>query len=259
MPAQIAADELQQSGFRRSRGRYPQLIRVEDTNDGSESISDVFCTATFQHKSGDGEDLRADAAASTVSAGASGTPPVASSPNITPSAEPINNLRAAGRQTSASNVGWISLTNPLTTSSMTVPRRYSSSVRPGTRQRRTRLSSILLEGEDGTKWPDGSEWVSLVEAGYSQRHRGSIRYALTAIAFARWHASQVRLIDSTTYQKAAQEVSGRVLGPKPGDDETKKGGWERRRKNIGTHLTRGQKWSRLVKELSTVILLKNAW
>jgi hypothetical protein len=69
----------------------------------------------------------------------------------------------------------------------------------------------------------------------------------------------VRLVNGATItQKAAQEVSARILGPKPEDDESHKG-WERRRKKLSTHLTRGRKWSRLVEELGYGILLKNAW
>lgn len=112
------------------------------------------------------------------------------------------------------------------------------------------------ESEDG--WSDGSQWVSLVEAGNGERHKGSIRYALTATAFARWHASQVRLLDGVVAQKAAKEVSARILGPKPEDHEAKKG-WEQSRKSLGAHLSRGRKWSRLVEELGAGILLKNAW
>ncbi|KAH6881115.1 hypothetical protein B0T10DRAFT_580976 [Thelonectria olida] len=102
--------------------------------------------------------------------------------------------------------------------------------------------------KDGTKWSDGSEWVSLVEAGHTERSKGSIRYALTATAFARWHASQVQLMEGAvgaTGHKAAKAVSGRILGPKPEADKTKKELWERRRKNLSTHLARGRKWSRL--------------
>ncbi|KAJ4171567.1 hypothetical protein NW754_013336 [Fusarium falciforme] len=114
--------------------------------------------------------------------------------------------------------------------------------------------------EERTRWSDGSEWVFLLEAGYGERHKGTICYALTAIAFARWHTSQVQLVDgATTAQKAAQEVSARILGPKPDGDENNRKGWERRRKRLGTHLTRGRKWSRLVEELGSGILLKDAW
>ncbi|KAK7398666.1 hypothetical protein QQX98_011955 [Neonectria punicea] len=116
--------------------------------------------------------------------------------------------------------------------------------------------------KDGTKWSDGSEWVSLVEAGHTERSKGSIRYALTATAFARWHASQVQLMECAehaTGQKAAKAVSGRILGPKPEADKTKKELWERRRKNLSTHLARGRKWSRLMEELGSGVLLKNAW
>ncbi|KAM5349963.1 hypothetical protein ACJ41O_006468 [Fusarium nematophilum] len=115
-------------------------------------------------------------------------------------------------------------------------------------------------GEERTRWSDGSEWISLLEAGYRERHKGTIRYALTAITFARWHTSQVQLIDgATTAQKAAQEVSARILGPKPDGDENNRKGWERHRKRLGTHLARGRKWSRLVEQLGSGILLKNAW
>ena len=68
----------------------------------------------------------------------------------------------------------------------------------------------------------------------------------------------MRLVDgAATTQKAAQEVSARILGSKPEDNENYKI-WERRRKNLSTHLTRGQKWSRLVEELGYGVLLKDA-
>lgn len=46
-------------------------------------------------------------------------------------------------------------------------------------------------GPDWSKWSDGSEWLSLLEAGYSERHKGTMHYIVTAITFTRWYASQV--------------------------------------------------------------------
>lgn len=98
------------------------------------------------------------------------------------------------------------------------------------------------DNEDEAKWSDGSQWASLVEAANGERHRGSIRYALTATAFARWHASQVRLLGGIDARTAAKRVSARILGPRPQDCTADKR-WEQRRKSLAAHLSRGRKWS----------------
>lgn len=117
------------------------------------------------------------------------------------------------------------------------------------------------EESDEVQWSDGSQWVSLLEAGNKSRQQGALCYALTAIAFARWHESQARLVRSATRpEEAAQDVSARILRSRLGPrDETSHNDWERSRKNLNTHLARGRKWSRLVEELGSGILFKNAW
>jgi hypothetical protein len=111
--------------------------------------------------------------------------------------------------------------------------------------------------EAASTWSDGSQWVSLVEAGNGERQKGSIRYALTATAFARWHASQVQLLDHVGPKKAAKQVSARIHGPEPECDEAKRV-WEQSRQSLAVHLTRGRKWSWLMIEFGAGILLKNA-
>ncbi|KAI1406969.1 hypothetical protein F5Y13DRAFT_143154 [Hypoxylon sp. FL1857] len=110
---------------------------------------------------------------------------------------------------------------------------------------------------DEVKWSDGSQWKALAEAGYQERQRGSIRYALTAIAFSRWHQDQVQFLHHPP-QIAAREISKRIIGVTP-EGDSEKAAWERRRKGLTTHLTRGRKWARLVKDLGFGILFKNAW
>jgi hypothetical protein len=101
------------------------------------------------------------------------------------------------------------------------------------------------------RWSNCSEWLYILESGYSERKRGTIRYAVTAIAFARWHASQVRLVaGEITAQQASQQVSARILGPHRR---------EQQRKRLGTHLARGRKWLRLVQGFGSGILFKEAW
>lgn len=49
--------------------------------------------------------------------------------------------------------------------------------------------------------------------------------------------SQVRLLDGIDVRTAAKEVSARILGPKPKNDEGDKG-WKQRRKSLAAHLSR---------------------
>ncbi|KAI3341954.1 hypothetical protein F4824DRAFT_495815 [Ustulina deusta] len=109
-----------------------------------------------------------------------------------------------------------------------------------------------------TSWSSGSEWGSLIKSGFADRQKGSIRYALTAIAFARWHHGQTDLLSSMTKTAAAQEVTCRILGAVSGDAGEKKIR-EIRRKRLYTHLTRGRIWDELVRALGFGILFRNAW
>jgi hypothetical protein len=102
---------------------------------------------------------------------------------------------------------------------------------------------------------DCSGWLCLLDSGYGDRKKGTIQYAVIAIAFARWHASQVQLVEGTkTVQQASQQVSARILHPIVETDQR-----EQQRKRLGTHLARGRKWLRLVEGLGTGILFKEAW
>jgi hypothetical protein len=268
-------DDIKQPTLQRTDGRDPQPIHIEDVvKERSGPTQDVCCTATPRPRTGDSDDLSKGAMA--VSASVTATTLVASSPNVISSIEPMTpertpsptSLRGATppRQTDDGEEGCLILVSQaiddFVNDSHEQVRQFSS---PGNSREtyKALLDSLRNKateaGEDGARWSEGSQWVSLLEAGHSERYRGTICYALTAIAFARWHACQLRLVDSAiAAQKAAQEVSARILGRKPKDDENHKG-WERRRKRLSTHLTRGRKWSRLVEELGYGILLKNAW
>ncbi|PTB43811.1 hypothetical protein M441DRAFT_133552 [Trichoderma asperellum CBS 433.97] len=107
------------------------------------------------------------------------------------------------------------------------------------------------------QWSIGSEWLRLVESGKAERERETINYALTAMAFQKWHASQMRLSTNKTPQMTEQTASkliiDRLVGP------TQESNSIQRRKNIRTHLTRGKKWNQLVEQLGHGILLKKAW
>ncbi|KAI0404025.1 hypothetical protein F4802DRAFT_598640 [Xylaria palmicola] len=107
-------------------------------------------------------------------------------------------------------------------------------------------------------WSSGSQWRSVVELGFAERHKSSIRYALTAIAFARWHRDQTDLLSLSSRTTAVQEVSSRILGPVP-EDASEKKLRETRRKRLTTHLTRGRIWDELVTVLGFGILFQNAW
>ncbi|KAI1416924.1 hypothetical protein F5Y13DRAFT_204285 [Hypoxylon sp. FL1857] len=122
---------------------------------------------------------------------------------------------------------------------------------------KTIFTSLKPEKCGKVKWSDGSEWMVLVEAALHDRRRSSIQYALTAMAFSRWYSSQKEL-STLPPRAAASEVSGRLLGLAP-EDESAKTAWERRRKNLTTHLTRGRKWTKLVEQLGFGILFKSAW
>lgn len=117
----------------------------------------------------------------------------------------------------------------------------------------------IEDGENSNQWSDGSQLASLLEAGDGERHMGALHNVLATIAFCRWHASQVEQLKERKPKKAAQEVSGRILGPKPDKDTASGQRWERHRKRINIHLTCGKKWSWLVKELGFGILLTDVW
>jgi hypothetical protein len=235
--------DVKQSTFQRTDGSDPQPIHVKDVNVRSGPTSDAFCTATSRQMTGDSDNLNLSkgAMASCTSASVAGTTLVASSPNVIPSIEPMTPERtlspvglrgaASPRQTYDCKPGCLDLLgqaiNDFVNDSHEQVRQFSL---PGNLPETYKAVFGTLgdkadeAGEGGTRWSDGSEWVSLLEAGDGERYKGAIYYALTAIAFTRWHTSQVALVDgATTPQKAAQEVSARILGPKP-EDRMKEGG-----------------------------------
>ncbi|KAL7786275.1 hypothetical protein V8C37DRAFT_392446 [Trichoderma ceciliae] len=123
------------------------------------------------------------------------------------------------------------------------------------------LSSLeAMDDKYEPKWSTGSEWVFLLEQSHSDRQRGTIKYAITAMAFQKWHASQVRLLEDTLLpQTASQQVLDRLVGCKTEVGLAEKTSWTQKRKHINTHIARGKKWCRLVKELGLGILFKDAW
>ncbi|KAF4333070.1 hypothetical protein FBEOM_13126 [Fusarium beomiforme] len=106
--------------------------------------------------------------------------------------------------------------------------------------------------EEEARWTDGAEWLSLLESGRKDRKKGTICYAITAIAFARWHATQMQLVrDDRTNQQASQQVSARILNSYSDNDISRR---EKQRKSLNTHLTRGRKWLRkLAKSPESVV------
>lgn len=120
------------------------------------------------------------------------------------------------------------------------------------------LFASLKARKQEVGWSDGSQWKALVDSGHQDRKRSTIRYALTAIAFCRWHRSQVDLLPHSSTRTAAQSVVLRVVGEAP-EDESNRKAWEKRRKTLNTHLTRGRKWNSLVYEFGFGFLFKDAW
>ncbi|KAI0977459.1 hypothetical protein F4678DRAFT_477486 [Xylaria arbuscula] len=120
------------------------------------------------------------------------------------------------------------------------------------------LDSLKSTHQVQATWSNGSQWRSVVESGFAERHKSSIRYALTAIAFARWHRDQTGLLSLSSRTAEVQEVSSRILGPVP-EDASEKKVRETRRKRLTTHLTRGRIWDELVTTLGFGILFQNSW
>lgn len=113
-------------------------------------------------------------------------------------------------------------------------------------------------GDNNKSFPNGREWLSLVEKGYSGRQRGTIYYALAAVGFENWHRHHVdkfvQLYPDKQLATAKSEVSSIVLGLKPVSG-IKKEDWDRRKKQLNTHLTRGRKWRRLIDIFGRGILI----
>ncbi|KAF5966015.1 hypothetical protein FCOIX_12690 [Fusarium coicis] len=118
------------------------------------------------------------------------------------------------------------------------------------------LLALIEEPQEEARWTDGAEWLSLLESGRRDRKKGTIHYAITAIAFTRWYATQVRLCgDEIPSQQASQQVSARILSSHADNDKMRR----KKQKKLHTHLARGRKWLRLVEALGMGILFKNTW
>ncbi|KAH7304472.1 hypothetical protein B0I35DRAFT_151123 [Stachybotrys elegans] len=251
----------------RAGGRHSPTIQAEGLN---ERFHGASCTAASPANISSDENLNGGWVDSVTSASTQGSTLVASPSNITASIEAMTpeatpsptGLRGSSKQMDDCEQGCAFLINQdiddFIDESYDQIRSFSL---PGNSAETYKALFNSLTNKlqkDTTGWSDGSQWISLLEAGHSERDKGSIRYALTAIAFSQWHASQVQIMRGVPESTAAKEVSGRILRPKPADNAaTKK--WEQRRKSLSTHLTRGRKWSLLVTELGSGILLKNAW
>lgn len=97
----------------------------------------------------------------------------------------------------------------------------------------------------------------MMKQGHKERNKGTLLFALAAIATAKWHTSQVQLLKKPP-QIAARDVTARHIGPKP-EDEMKVKEWKRERAWLNKNLCRGRKWSRLVEKFGSGILLIDTW
>ncbi|KAH6646811.1 hypothetical protein BKA67DRAFT_663195 [Truncatella angustata] len=116
------------------------------------------------------------------------------------------------------------------------------------------------KGQDNTTYSDGSEWRDLMEASYKGRYKSSILYAMTAIAFCRWHEHQAQLESQRSgdsLKSAKITVTARILSASAPDQLASSR--DRQRRSLNIHLTRGRKWSQLIEELSLGILFKYTW
>ncbi|KAJ4160335.1 hypothetical protein NW754_003460 [Fusarium falciforme] len=232
-----------QSAFQPTDGGSSLPIRVEKVDEGATLTSEPFCTAIFM--------------------------PINVAPRIeTMPPEKTPSPTDPARESSQRLVNYIErgclclLDQPMDDFVHGSHEQVRLSSFPGNSRAtyRALFDSLGSKAEGRAQWSHGLEWVSLLESSDGERKKAAIFYALTAIAFVRWYASQEHLVGSSVApEEAAQEVLARALGPKPKDDENSKEGWERRRKRLDKHLARGRKWSRLVKELGFGILLKDAW
>ncbi|KAM6516675.1 hypothetical protein FALCPG4_014850 [Fusarium falciforme] len=232
-----------QSAFQPTDGGSSLPIRVEKVDEGATLTSEPFCTAIFM--------------------------PINVAPRIeTMPPEKTPSPTDPARESSQRLVNYIErgclclLDQPMDDFVHGSHEQVRLSSFPGNSRATYRVlfDSLGSKAEGRAQWSHGLEWVSLLESSDGERKKAAIFYALTAIAFVRWYASQEHLVGSSVApEEAAQEVLARALGPKPKDDENSKEGWERRRKRLDKHLARGRKWSRLVKELGFGILLKDAW
>ncbi|KAF4957163.1 hypothetical protein FSARC_11372 [Fusarium sarcochroum] len=209
-----------QSDLQETEKSGRQLSDTEVIEDMIGSDSEAFCTATFKPSRPVGKSMCSHLGNEDSSTLATKTVTRATSPKTTPSMEPMTPERTPSQPTFREAT---ILTSPkddclLNQAIVDFIRHSYEQVRrlslmDNSQETYKALFELLLthatqidrEQEDKALWSDGLQWVSLLEAGYKERQKGTVAYALTAISFARWHASEVQLIDGATTKGAAQE------------------------------------------------------
>ncbi|KAK7422440.1 hypothetical protein QQZ08_009522 [Neonectria magnoliae] len=264
-----ASSDILHANFK-CTGTEDQPRYVNGIDEAFGSPSDLFDTPTSAPARLEHDGLRAHAAAS--SAFLNDTTPVPGSPGEIPAFEPMTPERTISPtslsrvrpavQADKSERGCLELldqsTEDFVNNAYEQIQRFSlATISPETY---TAVFHSLKStaGQMETKWSDGTQWASLAEETFSEQQKVSIRSALTAIAYTRWHESQVRLLDPSMGRTNIHEVAGRVLGPKPKDDAFKRG-WDQRRKSLNRYRSRGRKWALLVEKLGFGILFKKVW
>lgn len=135
---------------------------------------------------------------------------------------------------------------------------------------------LLRDGEIKEEWESGLKLLSEIESARGIMDWGSIKYAIAAMRFRKWHELQVSLtaerIQSTeslkktskdtspeaAFKEASKSVTSELIRHTlaEGSQETRR---IQLRKNIGTYLTRGRKWYGLVQALGFGILFFDLW
>ncbi|KAK3187224.1 hypothetical protein K4F52_004128 [Lecanicillium sp. MT-2017a] len=111
---------------------------------------------------------------------------------------------------------------------------------------------------------DFQEGVSLyivVEQSDVAVRKEAMRYALDAAALAAWLDKEVQQRQPQKSRVAMQEILTGMLEIlfHADKDQVEPQEWNRKRKNMNTHIARGRKWRRLTGELTHGILVKHAW
>ncbi|KAK7418232.1 hypothetical protein QQZ08_011335 [Neonectria magnoliae] len=261
------SEELTQSRFQRHGISNPHSRRCASTEESSQPSS-TFCLVTSFTTTVPHDRVAPDLAAS--SAAASDTIIVGSlpdsepmaiegvtSPSAPPEVIPIVQ-RDDGDQTNFELIEQ-SIEDFVYTACEQVQLFSTPSTKSGATYQRPYHPFNLEDGKNRAQWSDGSVWISLLQAGEGERHKASLRFALHTQGFSEWHASQVGSSEEKSARTAAQEVTGKLLGPKSDKDEAEQKQWERLRKKLNTWLSCGRKWSLLTGELGDGILLIDAW
>ncbi|RYP02123.1 hypothetical protein DL764_005958 [Monosporascus ibericus] len=121
----------------------------------------------------------------------------------------------------------------------------------------------LRAGQDSTRpqektiYSDGTEWVKLVQASFTDEKKSAIFLALAQTGSCQWHEGQAKLEShmlGVPLKTGKQEVTARFL-----PDNVGKSARDKHRKNINQHLLRGRRWSQLVDQLGFGILFKHSF